>query len=46
MKPNIINPQLDEDLRKKSRFLIAFVFILLGILTLRLFVMQIINGSY
>lgn len=46
MKPNITNPLLDEDLRRKSRYLIAFVFMLLGILTLRLFVMQIINGSY
>lgn len=46
MKPNITNPQLDEDLRKKSRYLIVFVLGLLGILTLRLFVMQIINGSY
>jgi penicillin-binding protein 2 len=46
MKPNITNPHLDEDIKSKSRYLIAFVFVLLGILTLRLFVMQIINGSY
>lgn len=46
MKPNLTNPHLDEDIRRNARYLIAFVFILLGVLTLRLFVMQIINGSY
>jgi penicillin-binding protein 2 len=47
MKPNnITNPHLDEDIRRKSRYLIAFVLVLLGILILRLFFMQIINGSY
>lgn len=46
MKPNIKNPQLDEDIRRKSRYLIVFVFVLLSVLTLRLFVMQIIHGSY
>jgi len=46
MKPNITNPQLDEDLKKKSLYLIVFVLVLLGILVMRLFVMQIIKGSY
>ncbi len=46
MKPNITNPLMDEDLRRKTKYLFAFVFVLLGILVLRLFTMQIIHGSY
>ncbi|HVN72911.1 MAG TPA: penicillin-binding protein 2 [Desulfomonilia bacterium] len=46
MTHNITNPQLDEELKKKSLYLIIFVLVLLGILIMRLFVMQIIKGSY
>ncbi len=46
MKPNITNPHLDEDLKKNSFYLMILVFALLGILLTRLFVMQIIKGSY
>jgi penicillin-binding protein 2 len=46
MKPNITNPPVDEDLRRKTKYLFGFVFLLLGILVLRLFTMQIIHGSY
>ncbi len=46
MKPNITNPYLDDGIKKNSLYLMIFVFALLGILLIRLFVMQIIKGSY
>lgn len=46
MKPNITSPHLDDDIKKSSLYLLIFVFTLLGILMIRLFVMQIINGTY
>jgi penicillin-binding protein 2 len=46
MKPNITSPHLEDDLKKSSLYLLIFVFTLLGILMIRLFVMQIINGTY
>ena len=46
MKPNITSPHLEDDLKKSSLYLLIFVFTLLGILIIRLFVMQIINGTY
>jgi penicillin-binding protein 2 len=46
MKPNFTGPHLDDDLKKSSWYLLIFLFTLLGILMIRLFVMQIINGTY
>ncbi|HOJ13700.1 MAG TPA: penicillin-binding protein 2 [Deltaproteobacteria bacterium] len=46
MEPNIANPHLEEDLKKRSRYLLGFVIVLLGILALRLLYMQIIRGQY
>jgi penicillin-binding protein 2 len=46
MKPNFTSTHLDEDLKKSTLYLFIFVFTLLGILMIRLFVMQIINGTY
>lgn len=46
MEPNITNPLLDEEIKKRSRYLTAVVVVLLGLLSLRLFVMQIIKGAY
>jgi penicillin-binding protein 2 len=46
MTHNITGPQVDEELKKKARILIIFVFVMLGILLFRLFIMQIIRGTY
>jgi penicillin-binding protein 2 len=46
MTHNIAGPQVDDEIKKKAKILIVFVFVLLGILLLRLFVMQIIKGSF
>jgi penicillin-binding protein 2 len=46
MNHNITGPPVEEEFKNKARVLIIFVFMLLGILLFRLFVMQIIRGSY
>jgi penicillin-binding protein 2 len=46
MNPNITGPQVDDELKKRAGILTIFVFLVLGILLFRLFVMQIIRGSY
>lgn len=43
---NISGPQVEEEFKKKATVLTIFVFALLSILLFRLFVMQIIKGSY
>ncbi|MGC9323884.1 MAG: penicillin-binding protein 2 [Desulfomonilia bacterium] len=46
MNPNITGPQLDEDIKARSKILTVFVFILFAILIMRLIDMQIISGAY